>query len=100
VPYDDPTRLVEKVLATGGQAELEVGEDMMRIWPVFDFVQGAQARDGPDRRILVDGLRRLDGPRRLSVLSLGPCAGARTRSPAHDFHPTRRRDLSGHAEHD
>ncbi|MFR9805110.1 alpha/beta hydrolase [Pseudonocardia sp. RS010] len=40
--HDDAVRLVEKVQAAGGEAELEIGEDMVHIWPVFSFMPEAQ----------------------------------------------------------
>ncbi|MCW2583830.1 MAG: mlhB [Klenkia sp.] len=41
--HDDSIRLVDAVRAAGGQAELEVGEEMVHIWPVFSFLPEAQA---------------------------------------------------------
>lgn len=41
--HDDAIRIVEKVRAAGGQVELEIGEDMPHIWPVFNFLPEAQA---------------------------------------------------------
>ncbi|MFR9806006.1 alpha/beta hydrolase [Pseudonocardia sp. RS010] len=40
--HDDSTRLVEKVTAAGGEAELEIGQDMVHIWPIFSFLPEAQ----------------------------------------------------------
>ncbi|HEX4247448.1 MAG TPA: alpha/beta hydrolase, partial [Pseudonocardia sp.] len=41
--YDDGVRLVEKVRAAGGEATLEVGEQMVHIWPIFNFLPEAHA---------------------------------------------------------
>ena len=41
--HDDSVRLVERVRAAGGRADLEVGEEMVHIWPVFSFLPEAQA---------------------------------------------------------
>lgn len=41
--HDDAIRLVEKVRAAGGDIELEIGEDMVHIWPIFNFLPEAQA---------------------------------------------------------
>jgi monoterpene epsilon-lactone hydrolase len=41
--YDDAVRLVAKIRAAGGIAELEVGEDMVHIWPIFNFLPEARA---------------------------------------------------------
>lgn len=41
--HDDAVRIVEKVRASGGEATLEVGEGMIHVWPVFDFLPEAQA---------------------------------------------------------
>jgi monoterpene epsilon-lactone hydrolase len=47
VLYDDSVRLVEKINAAGGHAELEVGEEMVHIWPIFTFLPEAHtATDG------------------------------------------------------
>ncbi|SDG18921.1 alpha/beta hydrolase [Klenkia brasiliensis] len=40
--HDDAVRLVDAVRAAGGQAELEVGEEMVHIWPIFSFLPEAQ----------------------------------------------------------
>jgi epsilon-lactone hydrolase len=40
--HDDSVRLVEKIRAAGGQVELEIGEDMVHIWPIFSFLPEAQ----------------------------------------------------------
>lgn len=40
--HDDSVRLVEKVRAAGGEAELEIGEGLVHIWPVFSFLPEAQ----------------------------------------------------------
>lgn len=40
--HDDSVRLVEKVRAAGGDAELEIGDNMIHIWPVFAFLPEAQ----------------------------------------------------------
>jgi len=45
--HDDAVRLVEKVRAAGGDAELEIGENMIHIWPVFEFLP--EAREATDR---------------------------------------------------
>ncbi|WP_342661542.1 alpha/beta hydrolase [Rhodococcus ruber] len=39
--YDDSTRLVEKIRDRGGDATLEVGESMIHIWPLFNFLPEA-----------------------------------------------------------
>lgn len=39
--HDDSVRLVDKVSAAGGRAELVVGEGMVHIWPIFDFLPEA-----------------------------------------------------------
>jgi monoterpene epsilon-lactone hydrolase len=39
--YDDSTRLVEKITASGGTAELQVGEGLVHIWPIFNFLPEA-----------------------------------------------------------
>lgn len=44
--YDDADRLVEKIRAAGGEAEFEVGEKMVHIWPIFNFLPEAQAATG------------------------------------------------------
>ncbi len=41
--HDDAVRIVAKVRAAGGEAELEIGEDMIHVWPVFDFLPAAIA---------------------------------------------------------
>jgi monoterpene epsilon-lactone hydrolase len=41
--YDDAVRVAEKVRAAGGDAELEVGEGQLHIFPVFDFLPEARA---------------------------------------------------------
>lgn len=41
--HDDSIRLVEKVRAAGGEVELEIGEGMVHIWPVFNFLPEGQA---------------------------------------------------------
>ncbi|MEU7810922.1 alpha/beta hydrolase [Pseudonocardia sp. NPDC049154] len=41
--HDDSIRLVEKVKAAGGEVELEIGEDLVHIWPIFSFLPEAQA---------------------------------------------------------
>ncbi|PYE11686.1 monoterpene epsilon-lactone hydrolase [Williamsia limnetica] len=41
--HDDAVRLVEKVKAAGGQVDLEIGQDMVHIWPVFGFLPEAKA---------------------------------------------------------
>ncbi|MGW5515106.1 alpha/beta hydrolase [Nocardia africana] len=40
--HDDAVRLVEKVRAAGGEVDLEIGEQMVHIWPVFGFLPEAQ----------------------------------------------------------
>ncbi|MBQ7806094.1 alpha/beta hydrolase [Rhodococcus sp. (in: high G+C Gram-positive bacteria)] len=45
--YDDSVRLVEKVQAAQGHAELEIGEGMIHTWPLFDFLP--KARESTDR---------------------------------------------------
>lgn len=45
--HDDAVRLAERVRAAGGEVELEVGEGMVHIWPVFSFLP--QARESTDR---------------------------------------------------
>ncbi len=39
--YDDSARLVAKINASGGRAELDVGEGLVHIWPVFNFLPEA-----------------------------------------------------------
>jgi epsilon-lactone hydrolase len=39
--HDDSVRLVERVTGAGGRAELEVGEEMVHIWPIFTFLPEA-----------------------------------------------------------
>ncbi|WZU36134.1 Monoterpene epsilon-lactone hydrolase (plasmid) [Rhodococcus ruber] len=39
--YDDAVRLVEKIQAADGDATLEVGESMVHIWPLFNFLPEA-----------------------------------------------------------
>jgi monoterpene epsilon-lactone hydrolase len=41
--HDDAVRIVEKVRAAGGDVELEIGEEMPHIWPIFNFLPEAQA---------------------------------------------------------
>ncbi|UQS24787.1 alpha/beta hydrolase [Amycolatopsis thermalba] len=41
--HDDSVRLVDKVRAAGGEAELEIGEGLVHIWPIFNFLPEAQA---------------------------------------------------------
>jgi monoterpene epsilon-lactone hydrolase len=41
--YDDSVRLVARIQAAGGNAELEVGENMVHIWPIFNFLPEARA---------------------------------------------------------
>ncbi|MGQ0467351.1 MAG: alpha/beta hydrolase [Sporichthyaceae bacterium] len=41
--HDDAVRIVAKVRDAGGQAELEVGEGMVHVYPVFDFLPEAIA---------------------------------------------------------
>ncbi|SMC71720.1 alpha/beta hydrolase [Lentzea albidocapillata] len=41
--HDDSIRLVDKIRAAGGEAELEIGEQMVHIWPIFNFLPEAQA---------------------------------------------------------
>jgi monoterpene epsilon-lactone hydrolase len=41
--HDDAVRIVAKVRAAGGQAELEIGEGMVHVYPVFDFLPEAHA---------------------------------------------------------
>lgn len=44
--HDDAVRLVDRITATGGRAELEIGQDMVHIWPVFAFLPEAQEATG------------------------------------------------------
>jgi monoterpene epsilon-lactone hydrolase len=44
--HDDATRLVERIRAAGGDVQLEIGEEMVHIWPVFDFLPEAEASLG------------------------------------------------------
>jgi monoterpene epsilon-lactone hydrolase len=39
--FDDSVRLVEKVRAAGGSVEFEIGEEMIHIWPIFNFLPEA-----------------------------------------------------------
>ncbi|WP_196222019.1 alpha/beta hydrolase [Gordonia sp. 135] len=39
--YDDSTRLADKIRNSGGDATLEVGESMVHIWPLFNFLPEA-----------------------------------------------------------
>jgi monoterpene epsilon-lactone hydrolase len=39
--HDDSVRLAEKINASGGRAELEIGEGMVHIWPIFTFLPEA-----------------------------------------------------------
>ena len=39
--YDDAVRLVKKIQDRGGDADLEVGEEMVHIWPLFNFLPEA-----------------------------------------------------------
>lgn len=41
--HDDAVRLVEKVREAGGEVEFEIGEEMVHIWPIFNFLPEAQA---------------------------------------------------------
>jgi monoterpene epsilon-lactone hydrolase len=41
--YDDSTRLVEKINSSGGSAELQVGDGLVHIWPIFGFLPEAHA---------------------------------------------------------
>lgn len=41
--HDDAVRIVAKVREAGGQAELEIGEGMVHVYPVFDFLPEAHA---------------------------------------------------------
>ncbi|MGW5518812.1 alpha/beta hydrolase [Nocardia africana] len=41
--HDDAVRLVEKLRAAGGDVEFEVGDEMVHIWPVFNFLPEARA---------------------------------------------------------
>ncbi|MFE6509449.1 alpha/beta hydrolase [Nocardioides sp. NPDC057767] len=41
--HDDAVRLVEKIQSAGGQADLEIGESMVHIWPVFNFLPEADS---------------------------------------------------------
>ncbi|WP_167669952.1 alpha/beta hydrolase [Nocardia mikamii] len=41
--HDDAVRLVEKLRAAGGDVEFEIGEEMVHIWPIFNFLPEAQA---------------------------------------------------------
>jgi monoterpene epsilon-lactone hydrolase len=41
--HDDSVRLVERIRAAGGQAELHIGEGMVHIWPIFNFLPEAHA---------------------------------------------------------
>ncbi|SDU79355.1 alpha/beta hydrolase [Gordonia westfalica] len=45
--HDDAIRLAEKVRAAGGEVDVEIGEDMVHIWPVFNFLP--QAREATER---------------------------------------------------
>lgn len=41
--HDDAVRIVAKVRAAGGDATLEIGEDMIHVWPCFSFLPEAIA---------------------------------------------------------
>ncbi|MCM3920519.1 alpha/beta hydrolase [Frankia sp. AiPs1] len=41
--YDDAVRLIDKIVTAGGDATLEVGENMVHIWPLFSFLPQARA---------------------------------------------------------
>ncbi|GAA4550794.1 alpha/beta hydrolase [Pseudonocardia xishanensis] len=41
--HDDSIRLAAKVRAAGGEVEVEIGEEMVHIWPIFTFLPEAQA---------------------------------------------------------
>jgi monoterpene epsilon-lactone hydrolase len=46
--HDDAVRLADKVRAAGGEVELEIGEGMVHIWPVFTFLPtAARTRQRP-----------------------------------------------------
>ena len=45
--HDDAVRLVEKIKAAGGSVDLEIGQDMIHIWPVFGFLP--EARESTER---------------------------------------------------
>ncbi|GAC84725.1 putative hydrolase [Gordonia paraffinivorans NBRC 108238] len=40
--HDDAIRLADKVRESGGEVDLEIGEKMVHIWPVFNFLPEAQ----------------------------------------------------------
>lgn len=40
--HDDSTRLVERIRAAGGEVDFEIGQDMIHIWPIFNFLPEAQ----------------------------------------------------------
>ena len=40
--HDDSIRLVERVREAGGDVELEIGEGMVHIWPLFNFLPEAE----------------------------------------------------------
>jgi epsilon-lactone hydrolase len=39
--YDDAARLVAELRLAGGEAKLEVGDQMIHVWPIFDFLPEA-----------------------------------------------------------
>lgn len=41
--HDDAVRIVAKIREAGGEAELEIGQDMIHVYPVFDFLPEAVA---------------------------------------------------------
>lgn len=41
--FDDAARLVQKVQDSGGEATLQVGEGMIHIWPIFNFLPEAES---------------------------------------------------------
>jgi monoterpene epsilon-lactone hydrolase len=41
--HDDAVRLVERVRDAGGEVEFEIGEQMVHIWPLFNFLPEGQA---------------------------------------------------------
>lgn len=59
--YDDSTRLVEKVNASGGRAELQVGDGLVHIWPIFTFLPEAHTATATIGEFLRKGF--VGGPR-------------------------------------
>lgn len=60
--YDDAMRVVDKVRAAGGEIDLEIGQDMLHLWPVFDFLPEAHAASRRIGQFLADRFAVGDAP--------------------------------------